>query len=220
MKILMVHGWAFGPWIWDEMADRLKDLLEGEEVQFTQLDFGFFGKPTPLPKGHFDLAIGHSFGLLWLLQTPLVAFDRLIAVNGFTRFSADTDFQCGWPHRIVQRMRKQLAVETDLVIGNFMEKSGNTQDFQNYSDSSAADIVQLDWALEALINFDGREQWEQFTGPCRAIAGTQDPIVTPEHTQQCFADSDIQWLKSPSHCLPIQFPEICAALVRELIEVS
>ena len=28
MKILMVHGWAFGPWIWDEMADRLKDLLE------------------------------------------------------------------------------------------------------------------------------------------------------------------------------------------------
>lgn len=220
MKILLVHGWAFAPWMWQGLIERLQDLMGDSDIQFSAIDLGFLGQPSLPMKGHFDLAIGHSFGLLWLLESNLVTFQRLISVNGFTRFSADSDFQCGWPHRVIQRMRKQLAVESETVIAGFMEKSAATEHFTMHRADSALDLERLDWALEALLKGDGREQWSKFPGPRRAIAATKDEIVTVEHTNQCFADSDIQWLKSDSHCLPLKFPEICAALVRELIEVS
>ena len=219
MRILMVHGWAFGPWIWRPMNGRLRDLLTISELELSCVDLGFFGD-TELEFGHFDLAIGHSLGLLWLLQSSRVSFDRLISINGFTRFSAAEDFQCGWPHRIIQRMRKRLAQDAESVSANFIEKSGATEWFNRDSISDTCDVERLDWGLEALINGDGREQWSKFHGPRRAIAATKDQIVSQEQTNQCFPDGDIQWLKSNCHCLPLKFPEICAALVRELIETS
>lgn len=220
MKILCVHGWAFGPELWRPMIDRLTDLMIGLDLEVSCADLGFYGQDC-IPSGHFDLAIGHSFGMLWLLESRLVKADRLVSINGFTRFSAAEDFQCGWPHRIVQRMRKGLGANYPKVIREFLANSAAT----GWTDSiglspETADVERLDWALEALINSDGREQWSAFDGPQRVIAATRDQIVTREHTQQCFPDGDIQWLKSECHCLPLKFPEICAALIRELVEVS
>ncbi len=219
MRILQVHGWALGPWIWQSMNRRLQALLPGESLELTVADLGFFGD-LQLPEGKFDLAIGHSFGLLWLLETPRISFDRLISINGFTRFSPATDFQAGWPVRVLQRMRKQLAVDSRIALQQFWEKLATDPCPPGPPDAADPDVARLDWALEALIKGDGREQWSRFPGPRRAIAATRDTIVSLEHTQHCFVDSDVQWLKSECHCLPLKFPEICAALVRELIEVS
>ena len=220
MKMILVHGWALGPWIWHGLVQRLCALMEDSDLTIERVDLGFFGDTGPPAAGHYDLAIGHSFGLLWLLQDRQLTCDRIISINGFTRFSADTDFPCGWPQRVLQRMRKQLAIDRQVVLADFANKAGIEDEFRQQQASAVPDVARLDWALEALINRDGREQWDQFPGPRRAIAATKDEIVTAEHTNQCFADSDIQWLKSGCHCLPLKFPEICAALVRELIEVT
>lgn len=220
MRILLVHGWGFGPWIWNGMMDRLTALMSPLDLEVVPLELGFFGPPTPPQNGHFDVAVGHSLGFLWLLENRLITFDRLVSINGFTRFSRADDFPTGWPGRVVQRMRKQLAVDAESMLAEFMSKSGVEAEFRKHTDWAAVDIAKLDWALEALINRDGREQWSQFEGPTRAIAGTLDEIVTPGQTRACFFESDVQWLKSNSHCLPLKFPEICAALVRELIEVT
>ena len=219
MRILCVHGWAFGPAMWQAMNGRLVGLMDDDALEIECADLGFYGE-SHLPSGHFDLAIGHSFGLLWLLDSGLAKFDRLVAVNGFTRFAATEDFQCGWPHRIIQRMRKGLASSADAVIAEFLKNSGLDQDAVASVSGGQPDVERLDWALEALINNDGREQWDKFGGPRRVIAATKDNIVTTEHTNQCFSGGDIQWLKSDCHCLPVKFPEICAALIRELMEVS
>lgn len=202
------------------MVDRLTALMDPLDLHYVPLDFGFFGTPTPPENGHFDLAIGHSLGFLWLLENRLITFDRLVSINGFTRFCRSQDFSTGWPIRIVQRMRKQLAVDAEPMLTEFMSKSGAEREFLHQVQWQASDVAKLDWGLEALINLDVREQWNQFEGPTRAIAGTLDEIVTASHTRECFFGSDLQWLKSASHCLPLKFPEICAALVRELIEVT
>lgn len=220
MKILLVHGWGFGPWMWNGMIHRLRALTSPLDLQVVSLDLGFFGAPTPPQNGHFDIAIGHSLGFLWLLENRLITSDRLVSINGFTRFSRAADFPSGWSSRVVQRMRKQLAVNPESMLAEFMNKSAVETEFREHTNWAAADIAKLDWGLEALINRDGREQWSQFEGPTRAIAGTLDEIVTPGQTRECFFASDVQWLKSKSHCLPLIFPEICAALVRELIEVT
>jgi hypothetical protein len=204
--------------MWQALQSRLAELLGERCTEMVVADLGFWG-PADLPEGRFDLAIGHSFGLLWILQSSLVTCDRLISINGFTRFSRADDFPCGWSPGILQRMRKRLALDTAGVLDDFLRRAAIGR--PTIADQAgASDVERLDWALEALINQDGRQQWSRFRGPRRAVAGTDDAIVTAEHTNQCFADSDIQWLKSDCHCLPVKFPEICAALVRELIEVS
>lgn len=230
MRLLCVHGWACAPSVWQPMLERLTELMEGQTIQLTTVDLGFYSSESLEDLGQFDLAIGHSFGLLWLLESQLVRFDRLIAINGFTRFSAAEDFQCGWPHRIIQRMQRQLGRDPHQVVSDFLRKAwpstdAETSDVNNDSTKpihfgGTLDVERLNWALEALLNRDGREQWRAFEGPKRAIAATKDPIVTVEHTNACFAGSDLQWLKSDCHLLPLKFPEICAALVRETIEVS
>lgn len=231
MRILYVHGWACGPNIWKRTSQRLQALINGIDLEPTFADLGFFTDPE-LPAGHFDLVIGHSLGVLWLLDCEHVTFDRIVSINGFTRFSASEDFQCGWPHRIVERMRKQLAKDANAVIADFMNNAAASGFPEIASDDSGdtgqsaeaanrqVDVERLNWALEALINVDCREQWSTFQGPRRVIAATDDKIVSVEHTNACFLNDDIQWLKSDCHVLPLKFPEICAALVRELIEVS
>jgi len=225
VKILCVHGWAFSPEMWGPLNQRLREMLSPADpdaggLSIVSADLGFFGS-TDIPSGHYDLAIGHSFGLLWLLDTNRVSCDRLVSINGFTRFAAEADFQCGWPHRILRRMRKGLANDAAQVIGEFLSNSATDKWAKTVNSKlPLIDIERLDWALEALRNMDGREQWSQFAGPRLVIAATRDQIVTAEQTGQCFPSSDIQWLKSDCHCLPLKFPEICAALIRELIEVS
>ena len=219
MKILCVHGWACRPAVWGPMNRRLAELLSDRQPELVCADLGFYSDPV-LPEGHFDLAIGHSLGLLWLLDNRLVSFDRLISINGFTRFSAATDFQCGWPQRVLQRMQKQLARDSRMAISDFFEKSAATRFVGDEISVEHPDTERLNWGLEALINGDGREQWGSFTGPRRVIAASADAVVPVELTNHCFSNCDIQWLKSDCHLTPLLFPEICAALVRELIEVS
>ena len=163
MRILCVHGWAFGPAMWQAMNGRLVGLMDDDALEIECADLGFYGE-SHLPSGHFDLAIGHSFGLLWLLDSGLAKFDRLVAVNGFTRFAATEDFQCGWPHRIIQRMRKGLASSADTVIAEFLKNSGLDQDAVASVSGGQPDVERLDWALEALINNDGREHGTNSAG--------------------------------------------------------
>lgn len=219
MRILLVHGWGFGPWMWLRMNERLQLLMEDQPLELVTANLGFRGAEV-MPSGSFDLALGHSLGLLWLLESNRVQFDRLVSVNGFTRFCGGPDFPWGWSPKVVQRMRKRLGPDVDGVMHDFRAKCAIPAATVPADDSQSFDVERLDWGLEALIKGDGREQWSRFCGPRRAIAATQDAIVSVEHTRECFPDGDIQWLKTDCHCLPLKFPEICAALVRELIETS
>ncbi len=220
MRILFVHGWGCDRRIWQPLETSLRSLLTPVEINCTSADFGFYGAEQRV-SGHFDLAVGHSLGGLWLLTSGHVTFDSLVLINSFNCFVATAGYSDGWSQRIVQRMRTGLTQDVNQVLEQFWEKAGLTElPTWQRPDQDQMDIERLDWGLEALINEDGREQWDNFQGPRRVIAATKDNIVTQQQTQACFPNGDIQWLKSDCHALPLKFPEICAALVRELIEVS
>ena len=85
MKALFVHGWGCGPEIWNPLVQCLSQSPDNRLSETTCLNLGFFG-PSEIPAGHFDLAVGHSFGFLWLLEQQQLTFDRIVSINGFTRF--------------------------------------------------------------------------------------------------------------------------------------
>ena len=239
MKILCASGWACGEWLWERHTERLSALLPDTDIEVTCLAAY---EEAGSVESHFDLAIGHSLGLLWLLDADQLSFDRVVSIAGFTRFVSGDDFSAspdpdiaiqddddfhahiaradsgpvGWPDRVLERMERGLAIDSANVLADFFENAGAADSASQAT--SNANVKTLERGLAALRNTDCREQWSLFAGPQRVIAATDDRIVTAAHTRACFPECEIQWLKTDCHLLPLRFPEICAALIREVLE--
>lgn len=214
-RVLMVHGWALGPWIWQPLVDALS--LSAPHCEFRRVDLGFWGALQE-QAGDYDLAIGHSLGLLWLLNSDKHRFRKLIAINGFTRFARNERFRQGIPGRVIDRMKANLGREPLAQLTAFWDNSGLPP-----SDRPAdeGDFQQLNWGLDALKTWDGREQWSQALADLEdwmVVAATGDRIVPAGLTRACFTSGGIQWIDSDSHLLPLSEPQQCASLLLPLIE--
>ena len=222
IRILFVHGWASNAEIWSRCTDRLKQMVHPTKVNCVFVDRGYFGDPViEVPEDHFDLAVGHSAGLSWLMSQPGASCDKLVSIGGFTRFCSGNDFAAGWHTRIVDRMSRQLVLSSPTVIEDFWEKASTARTGHANPplppDKPIAVRLQTD--LQALSSVDCRQQWTSFAGPRLVIAATADRIISPEHSQLCFGDQQVEWIQTDSHWIPWTFPETCAALLREMIEM-
>ncbi|KAA0683127.1 alpha/beta fold hydrolase [Azospirillum brasilense] len=172
--LVFVHGWGFGPAVWDAVREAIP---EGESVA---VDLGFYGPPSlsALPAGRPVIAVGHSFGGLWLLHERPFAWDGLVLVNGFPRFTEGDGFAPATPRRVLDRMIARFDTAPEAVTADFLRRCGAEAPLPE-----GLDAARLGEALRALRDWDARDA---LTGPALALAGTQDPIVPPAMTEQAF----------------------------------
>ncbi|QCO19025.1 alpha/beta hydrolase (plasmid) [Azospirillum brasilense] len=173
---VFVHGWGFGPTVWDAVRNALAD---GESMA---VDLGFYGPPSlpKIPAGRPVVAVGHSFGGLWLLHERPFAWDGLVLVNGFPRFTEGDGFAPATPRRLLDRMIARFDAVPEAVTGDFLRRCGVEAPL-----SEGLDAARLGDALRALRDWDARDA---LTGPALVLAGGQDPIVPPIMTEQAFRD--------------------------------
>ncbi|TWA84584.1 pimeloyl-[acyl-carrier protein] methyl ester esterase [Azospirillum brasilense] len=171
---VFVHGWGFGPAVWDAVRNALPD---GESVA---VDLGFYGPPSfpELPAGRPVVAVGHSFGGLWLLHERPFPWDGLVLVNGFSRFTEGDGFAPATPRRLLDRMIARFDAAPEAVTADFLRRCG-----VEAPPTAGLDAARLGEALWALRDWDARAA---LTGPALALAGAQDPIVPPAMTEQAF----------------------------------
>lgn len=219
----MVHGWSAAPDLWQPVCRCVEQLdpARSPEWHFADPHWASDGarrEPAGFPGGRYDLAVGHSAGLLWLLCGPLPA-NRLVSIAGFSRFWRDENFLHGWDGRILKRMRRNLGEDVAAVLKDFHQQASSAAAGRaDYAGPVASpDPVRLDSGLQALSTLDCREQWSLFDGPRQVIAGTEDRIVPARQTVDCFPDDSVEWIKSESHWIPWLFPETCAALILETL---
>ncbi|NUB33243.1 alpha/beta fold hydrolase [Azospirillum brasilense] len=176
---VFVHGWGFGPGVWDGVREALP---EGESVA---VDLGFYGPPSipELPAKRPIVAVGHSFGALWLLHERPFAWDGLVLVNGFPRFTEGDGFAPATPRRLLDRMIARFDTAPEAVTADFLRRCGCEAPLPE-----GLDAARLGEALQALRNWDARAT---LTGPVLALAGGQDPIVPPVMTKQAFRDHSV-----------------------------
>ncbi len=223
VKVLFVHGWASSAAIWSRCAEQLEQMLQPVTLDCDVVDRGYFGdRCKEFPRGHFDLAVGHSTGLSWLISQQHASFDKLVSICGFTRFCSGEGFAAGWSPGIVERMCRQLAKSPNSVVGNFWQKASTTRPGHAHPPRplEKPNAARLQEDLQALPSIDCRQQWTSLAGAQLVIAGTADQIITAEHSQLCFGNQRMEWIQTDSHWIPWTFPETCAALLREMIEVS
>jgi len=209
-NLLLVHGWGFGPDVWEPLRSYLPPGLPVET-----LDLGFRDPPRldlPPAFGEEVVAVGHSLGLLWLLQQRPCAWKALVSINGFARFTQAADFPHGVAPRPLARMRAKLAGDLAGVTGDFLARCGLSSPAPLPSSLNGERLAEgLGWLAE----WDGRAALER-EPRLLALAGRQDPIVPPALTLDSFStisqkpDSRLLWVEDGGHLLPLTHPRWCA----------
>ena len=207
-RITLVHGWGYDATLWREVVP----LLSGVNVEVA--DLGFFGHPVlPAPGDPPDLAVGHSLGVLWWLTLAGQPWTKLLAINGFPRFTAADDFRQGIAVRVLDRMKQRFATAPAEVLADFQAACGGA------GPELPRDIARLGKGLATLAEADGRIMFAQRQTDVFALAGRHDTIVPASMSEAAFAGlpaGRLRWIEDGGHLLPLTHPHACAQWIREV----
>lgn len=200
--VALVHGWGYDASLWDAVRARLK-------LDAIALDLGFYDAVPPAPT--FDapvIAVGHSLGALWWLTQADIRWNKLLAINGFPRFTETTDYTPAVAPRVLARMQTQFRRDPAAVLADFHARCGG------HVPKGTPDIERLAAGLGWLADWDGRAALAARRADVVALAGTHDPIVPA--TMSAMAFGDVELVDAPGHLLPVTHPELCARWIERL----
>lgn len=210
-RITLLHGWGYDAALWREVVP----LLDGCDVE--ACDLGYYGRPQlPVPCAAPRIAVGHSLGALWWLARAEVPWLRLVAINGFARFTASADFPQGVPPRVLERMRRRFAETPATVLDEFRAACGN-----GGAPGAQADVAAQAEGLGLLAAADGRDALARRAADVWAYAARNDAIVPAAMSEAAFAAlpaGRLRWSESGGHLLPLTCPRECAELIRAAAE--
>ncbi|MEQ8194302.1 MAG: alpha/beta hydrolase [Rhodospirillales bacterium] len=205
VAFVFVHGWGFDAGFWDGVRAHLP------EAETLTVDLGFRGPAEGLkamPPGR-TVAVGHSLGFLWLLHEKPFAWDGLVSINGFAKFTASDGFPSGIDGRMVARMKDKIRTTPEAVVADFLGACGHADPPDTLA-PAALDPAALERGLDWLMAWDGRAALQGET--VLALAGRADPIVPPDLSEASFG-RNLQWHEG-GHLLPVTAPAWCADRLR------
>src|SRR6185437_10631953 len=201
MRFVLVHGWGFHAGIFADLISH----LDGAET--TLIDLGFVSGG---PKGETDwpadaIAIGHSLGLLWLLERGAGRFRGLVSIQGFDCFCCHIV-----PSRIAA-LKRGLERDPGATLQAFWRSCGAA----GFALPEALNVARLDQGLDWLMHWDARKAKQELACPVLALAARDDAIVPASMSEQIWEDAGIIWSQDGGHVLPLRHPRWCARHVLE-----
>ncbi len=209
MRILFVHGWGYGPKIWDAVIAQL-----GHDVECTVADLGFSGTQAIPEEAHFDIAVGHSLGVLWLLSQEKITWNKLVSICGFSKFSDDKSFPQGVSLRVIERMIRRLPISAESVLKSFHDLCDPLGQIP-FENSEKRDHERLSWGLEFLRDQDART----LLNPSNTfvLADKTDLVVPEDMSRAFFGSSNITWADGKGHLVPLTDPKACHDIIKRAI---
>lgn len=195
--LILLHGWGYDASFWQPMIDA----MPGAECR--TWDLGFFGAPSFLPPERDAIAVGHSYGMLWLLRQRPFAWKGLVSINGFSRFAQTPDLPQGVPLAQIDRLTASLEEDAPGCLAGFRQRCG---DMVPPPETPNAERL-LD-SLGHLRDWDERPAL-----PGLALCGETDKVVPAPLSRALFPEEITGW-HAGGHLLPRQDPEWCAGEIR------
>ncbi len=202
--LLLIHGWGFDSGIWREVVAGLDGL------DCATLDLGFRGPPH-IPAVDRPLVVGHSMGFAWALEHLPRPWAGAVAVNAFPRFTRAADFPDGVPPHRLERMQSQFAEDAAEVVVTFLARLGVAE-----PDADGIRPPALAAALAWLADCDRRAELAALDCPLLALAGGQDPLITPAMSRAAFPAAALKILPDGGHLLPLTHPGWVAGHLRRM----
>lgn len=200
-QIVLLHGWGYDASLWNAVRAHLK-------IDAITLNLGFYGPENVGVGGTARLAVGHSLGALWWLTQAPDAWQRLLCLNGFPRFTEATDYAPAVTPRVLARMQQQFTRDPAAVLADFHARCGG------HAPNASPNVERLAAGLDWLAQWDGRAALAVRHADVFALAGVHDPIVPATMSAMAFAEVDT--VNAPGHLLPITHPELCARWIERL----
>lgn len=200
MRLVLVHGWGFHGGIFADFIGH----LEGAEV--TLVDLGFVaGGPKGASEWPEDaIAVGHSLGLLWLLERGRSRYRALVSIQGFDCFSCHVA-----PSRLAA-LKRGLEREPAGTLQAFWRSCGAS----GFALPEALDVAKLDEGLDWLMTWDATKARKELACPVLALASRDDVVVPPSMSEAIWGENII-WSPDGGHVLPLKHPRWCARHVLE-----
>jgi pimeloyl-[acyl-carrier protein] methyl ester esterase len=200
MRLVLVHGWGFHAGIFADFIGH----LEGAEV--TLVDLGFVaGGPKGASEWPEDaIAVGHSLGLLWLLERGRSRYRALVSIQGFDCFSCHVA-----PSRLAA-LKRGLEREPAGTLQAFWRSCGAS----GFALPEALNVARLDEGLDWLMTWDATKARKELACPVLALASRDDVIVPPSMSEAIWGENII-WSPDGGHVLPLKHPRWCARHVLE-----
>lgn len=195
--LVLLHGWGYDANFWQPLIDAAPDM------EFRTWDLGFFGAPSFLPPEREAVAIGHSYGALWLLRQRPFAWKGLISINGFSRFSQAPDLPQGISFAQIDRLHAALDADPQGCLAGFRQRCGDTT-----PPPGGPDVARLAESLDRLRQWDERP-----ATPDLALCGEADKVVPAPLSRALFPERITRW-HGGGHLLPQQDPDWCAGEIR------
>lgn len=202
MKIVFVHGWGFGPSVWDRMAPQ----LSGHECLFPNL--GFIGRgdaDISLPED--AILVGHSLGAMRALKHRPEKVRGFVSIGGFDCFSAHI------PLQDIAGMERHLATNPSAQMRGFYRACG-LDEAPPIEDFNTA---QLFAGLEWLKDEDQRAALSSLTCPVMALAAEDDKVVPSSMSQSIWSRYDLRMIQEGGHVLPLTQPDWCAQQLKDFM---
>lgn len=201
MHFVLVHGWGFHAGMWADVVAHLDDA----EVTLVNLGFVSGG-----PRGEADwpsdaIAVGHSLGLLWLLQQGGGRFRALVSVQGFDCFC------CHIAPSRVAALKRGLERDPGATLQAFWRSCGAA----GFALPEALNVGRLDQGLDWLMHWDARKAKDQLACPILALAARDDVIVPPPMSETIWQNAGLIWSPDGGHVLPLRHPRWVAHHVLE-----
>lgn len=201
MRLVFIHGWSFGPEIWDDLAPLLPDWEQ------TRVDIGYFGPQTLPDRRDDDILIGHSMGFPWGLQHRR-DWRGLIAINSFSRFPQDDDGRgCVNPAEL-RALQKALSRDAGACVAAFRRSIATRPP------PPKANVTRLFDGLTLLRDFDARtsDAASQNALPSLVLASENDPLapISAAADLAKILGGALALHPGGGHGLPWAAPEWCA----------
>ncbi len=219
MRLILAHGWGYGPSFWQKLCDALPDydpLL---------LDFGYSGDPVfddpSLPGQQVGVAIGHSLGVArlldwsaaWMASGRVLPWRAFIACCGLSRFCRDDAFPQGIDGMVIEAMQARMrAGQGARILAGFHAGCG-----EDDPPDGPWDAQRLDDDLSYLAFCDTRQALAALPCPVLVLAARDDQIITPPMIEAGFSAVSVVWSDHGGHSLPRSRPRWCADQIKTFI---
>lgn len=175
LGFLFHHGWGLDQTFFHALGAQLTKHFS--DCIYVGLDRGYFCNPVKssvvdLEKGDRTwIGIGHSLGFHFVSQLPI---QKLISINGFTRFCSFANNKEGTPRRILDRMIDQFAKDPVLVLKEFYKRADLPYKESWFSHLNKELLLQ---DLVLLRDLDGTQSFLADSRPSLSLRTKEDPIV-------------------------------------------
>lgn len=213
--IVFLHGWGYGPCVWDEWAKAFADRPT------VILDAGYFGPASmELPESHGGwIGIGHSLGFARLLGMDF-PWRALVGFGAFLRFCAQAEHPAGTPPELLDAMLQRLDTDPADVLKRFAKRCGKPAapgDLAGIQAESEG-LTRLRADLTLLRGLDMAAPAQ--VPPVLLLHAADDRIVPPAlagEAQKALPGAQLKVFATGAHALPFTHASSCLPLVREFL---